>query len=93
VVWRQSRALEELSALDAARSERTVLQAERAVLQREIHRLEGRTRILAVAGGRMGLRLPVAEEIVFLQAPAYAGGAGDEPPVARRGLLTTAERR
>jgi cell division protein FtsL len=93
VVWRQSRTLEELRALDAARAERTVLQAERARLQREIHQLESRSRIVAAAGSRMGLRLPAADEIVFLQAPVYAGAADGGPLEARRGLLTTAEQR
>jgi cell division protein FtsL len=93
VVWRQSRALEELRGLDAARSERTILQAERAELQREIHRLESRGRVLAVAGDRLGLRVPAAHEIVFLQAPADAGGAGAGPTTVRRDLLTAAERR
>jgi cell division protein FtsL len=93
VVWRQSRALEELRSLDTARSERTILQAERSALQREIQQLESRTRIMSAAGGRMGLRLPAADEIVFLQAPAWAATADSEPPVEGRGLLTTAERR
>jgi cell division protein FtsL len=82
VVWRQSRALEELRALDAVRSERAVLQAERSDLQRDIQRLESRARIVAVAGERLKLRTPGAGEIVFLQAPSYAAtpGAGDRLP-------------
>jgi cell division protein FtsL len=92
VVWRQSRALEELRGLDAARSSRAVLQAERTALQREIQRLESRSRIIAVAGDRFGLRMPAGSEIVILQAPARqnAGAAPARPP--RRDLLTTAER-
>lgn len=93
VVFRQSRSLEELRGLDGARSERTILQAERADLQREIQRLESRSRIVATAGDRLGLRLPGAHEIVFLQAPALAVGAEAGPQSVRRDLLTTAERR
>ncbi|CAN5855116.1 hypothetical protein BH23GEM9_BH23GEM9_18540 [soil metagenome] len=93
VVWRQSRALDELRGLDAARSDRAILQAERADLQREIHRLESRARIVAVAGGRLGLRLPAGHEIVFLQVPDIAMSAEAEPMTARRSLLTAAERR
>jgi cell division protein FtsL len=93
VVWRQSRALEELRSLDTARSERTVLQAERSALQREIHQLESRSRIMAVAGRGMGLRLPAADEIVFLQAPASTASVAAELPVDRRGLLSAAGRR
>jgi hypothetical protein len=92
VVWRQSRALEELRGLDAARATRTILQAERADLQREIHRLESRSRVMA-AGGRMGLRLPAAHEIVFLHAPVAVPGAEVGPTTVRRDLLTRAERR
>ena len=72
VVWRQSRALEALRALDSARAERALLQAERAELQREIQHLESRARIVAVAGEELGLRVPAATEIVILQHPSYA---------------------
>jgi C4-dicarboxylate-specific signal transduction histidine kinase len=66
VVWRQSRAFEELRGLDAARSARAVLQAERAELQREIQRLESRPRVVAAAGARLGLRVPTHSEMVIL---------------------------
>jgi cell division protein FtsL len=93
VVWRQSRALEELRGLESARSERVILQAERSELQRQIHRLESRARIVAVAGDRLKLRTPVADEIVFLQAPLPSGSetlAGDAPAHA---VTATLERR
>lgn len=93
VVWRQSRALEELRSLDAARAERSLLQAERSELQRSIQRLESRTRIVAVAGERFGLRNPGGDEIVFLRAPVHAVADGDAAGLVRRGLLTVAERR
>jgi cell division protein FtsL len=93
VVWRQSRALEELRALDVARAERALLQAERSELQREIQRLESRAHVVATAGRRLGLRIPAATEIVFLQAPVYASLDGDATLAPRRGLLTAAERR
>lgn len=94
VVYRQSRALEELRALDAARAERALLQAERSELQRTIQRLESRTYVVAAAGERLGLRVPAGDEIVFLRAPAYASADGDDVPEASgRGLLTAAEQR
>lgn len=93
VVWRQSRALEELRGLDEARSRRAVLQAERSELQREIDRLESRSRIVAVAGARLQLRVPSADEIVILRAPDQPGAADVGPTAARRDLLTKAERR
>lgn len=92
VVWRQSRALEELRALDAVRAERALLQAEHSELQRSIQQLESRTRIVAVARERFGLRTPAGDEIVFLQAPTHAGMAGDDAGLTGRGLLTVAER-
>jgi cell division protein FtsL len=93
VVWRQSRTLEELRALDGARSERAILQAERSELQREIQRLEGRARIVAVAGDRLGLRVPAANEIVILRAPEPPAAVDVVPTLVRRDLLTKAERR
>jgi cell division protein FtsB len=70
VVWRQSRALEELRGLDAARAERSSLQAERSELQREIQRLESRPHVVAAAGARLGLRVPTHDEIVILKRGA-----------------------
>ncbi|MGH7449023.1 MAG: hypothetical protein ACREK1_02285 [Longimicrobiales bacterium] len=93
VVWRQSRALEELRGLDAARAERALLQADRSELQRSIQRLESRTRIVAVAAERFGLRNPGGDEIVFLQAPSPAGVDGDAAELVGRGLLTVVEQR
>lgn len=93
VVWRQSRALEELRALDAARAERALLQAERSELQRTIQRLESRGHIVVAAGERLGLRVPAGDEIVFLRAPLYASIDGDTREVSGRGLLTAAEQR
>lgn len=93
VVWRQSRALEELRGLDAARSTRAVLQAERSELLREIQRLESRSRIVAVAGTRLNLRVPSANEIVILRAPDQPAAVDTVPVSVRRDLLTKAERR
>jgi cell division protein FtsL len=92
VVWRQSRALEELRGLDAARSTRAILQAERSELQREIQRLESRTRIVAVASERLGLRVPAATELTILRAPRSSGAAGAEPAPARHDPPTLAGR-
>jgi cell division protein FtsL len=93
VVWRQGRALEELRVLDAARANRAVLEAERTQLQREIQRLESRWRILAVAGSRLGLRVPSAEEIVILQEPTGTLAEGVGTQESRGVLLTAAEQR
>jgi hypothetical protein len=93
VVWRQSRALEELRAMDVARAQRALLQAERSELQRSIQRLESRPYVVAVAGERLGLRVPAGGEIVFLQAPVYASVDDDARRAPRRDLLTAAEQR
>jgi cell division protein FtsL len=74
VVWRQSRALEALRALDLVRQERAVLETERSLLTSRIQRLESRNRVVSVAGARLGLRIPVGGEIVVL--PFESNGAG-----------------
>ncbi len=70
VVWRQSRALEALRALDGARAEHVLLESSRATLTREIQLLESRSRIVDVAGNRFGLHVPNGSEIVILQLPS-----------------------
>jgi cell division protein FtsL len=69
VVWRQSRALEALRELDAARAERAMLESQRTTLSRKIQELEGRARIVAVAGARLGMHPAEASELVILQLP------------------------
>jgi cell division protein FtsL len=91
VVFRQSRALEELRALDALRASRAVLQAERSSLQREIQRLESRSRILAVAWQRLRLRVPDVTETVYLHEPIEDGRTVPER-VVHGGLVTAVER-
>ena len=59
VIWRQSRAL---------RDEATLLEARKAQLAHRIQELESRERVLAVAGARLNMRVPSADEIVFLTA-------------------------
>jgi cell division protein FtsL len=66
VVWRQSRALETLRSLESVRSERAVVEAERAAHAREIRRLESRARLVAVGTERLGMRVPSGREIVIL---------------------------
>ena len=92
VVFRQGRALDALRSMEAARTERVMLQAERSDLQREIQRLESRARVVAVAGSRLGLRVPAASEIVILHAPSPHAVAVEPRPL-RRGLLSAVERR
>lgn len=91
VVWRQSRALEELRGLDEARGTRALLEAERTQLQREIQQLESRTRIVEVAAARLGMRVPSGDEVRFLLEPGYDGGEVALP--GRRGQLTILEQR
>lgn len=77
VVWRQSRALDALRALDAVRSERAVVEAERVDLGRRKQMLESRSRVVKAAGERLGMRVPRGAEIVILplDGGAAAGGA------------------
>jgi len=62
VVWRQSRALEVLGALEDARGERVVEEARRSGLLRQVDQLESRARVSAVARDRLGMRLPEGDE-------------------------------
>jgi hypothetical protein len=66
VIWRQSRALEGLRSLDQLRAQLALNTAERGKLAIRIQRLESRGRIVADARTRLGLRVPVADEIVIL---------------------------
>ncbi len=73
VVWRQSRAMDELRRLDLLRSERAVLESQRAALLSRIQVLESRSRIVGLAGDWLGMRVPTAEEIVILLRGDSAG--------------------
>ena len=80
VVHRQSQALVKLRELDALRSDRALLEAERADLLTAIQVLESRARVVRDAGERLGLRVPAAAEIVIIPvladpAEPSAGGA------------------
>jgi cell division protein FtsL len=66
VVWRQSRALDVMRELDAARQSRALAEAERARLVHEAQRLESRPRVLVSAASRLGMRVPAAAEIVIV---------------------------
>lgn len=74
VVWRQSRALEMLRSLDQVRQERAVLETERSLLVGRIQRLESRGQVVQAAGARLGLRVPVGDEIVVLPYASSGGG-------------------
>lgn len=67
VTWRQSRALEALAELEAARTERVLAEAQKEELERRIQYLESRSRVVRDAGERLGMRKPAASEIVYLQ--------------------------
>lgn len=66
VTWRQSRAFELNIELDEARRHVAVAQAERIELDRRIQVLASRTRVVPVAGERLGMRMPDGFEQVML---------------------------
>ena len=66
VIYRQSRALEVLRAVDQMRNARVVAEAERSEVTRQIQALESRSRVVAAAADRLGMRVPSASEIVIL---------------------------
>lgn len=79
VVHRQSSALVTLRELDALRSERAVVEAERADIAASIQWLESRARVAHDAGRLLGLRVPSADEMVVLplSPPAAQHTAGE----------------
>jgi cell division protein FtsL len=64
---RQSKSLETLGTLDQLRRERSLEAAERDELQRRIQALESRGRVISEAQQRLGLKIPKAGEIVYLE--------------------------
>jgi cell division protein FtsL len=76
VVWRQSRALEAVRALEKVRDERAAAEAARTEVQDRIQRLESRSRVVADAERRLGMHVPMGEEIVILPAAARGAGGG-----------------
>jgi len=75
VVWRQSRALESLRALEVIRGELTLLEGERSYLETQIQRLESRAWVIEAAEEVLGLVMPAGSEIVVLP---YGGDGGAE---------------
>jgi cell division protein FtsL len=70
VIWRQSRALEVLRELDAARVERAAVESDRSRQHEEIQHLESRSRVAAVAGQLWDMRVPSSdEEFVIMVRP------------------------
>lgn len=78
VVWRQSKALDTLRALEEVEREHVRLEAERGELIQRIQRLESRGRVVE-ASARLGLRVPTSGELVIL--PARSGPVGESEPV------------
>jgi cell division protein FtsL len=68
VTWRQSRAREALANLDRIQREISLVEAERADLDRRIEILESRRHVTLAAQERLGMHNPAANEIVLLAA-------------------------
>lgn len=66
VIWRQSRALETLRAVEAMRGDRVVAEAERGEITRRIQTLESRAHVVAAARDRLDMHVPSAHEIVIV---------------------------
>ena len=66
VIWRQSNALETLRSLDKLRDARALAEAERSEVLRRIELLESRNYVVSAARDRLGMRVPLANEIVIL---------------------------
>jgi Flp pilus assembly protein TadB len=80
VTWRQSRAREAMAELDRLQREISLVQSERAAMERRIQILESRRHVLPAARERLGLRVAEAGDMVFL-APVSADGAPRPDPL------------
>lgn len=74
VVWRQTVAVERLGELRSLDVEMALARGDAADLRARIEALESRARIVAVAGARLGLRVPADSDVVLLEL-AWTGGA------------------
>jgi cell division protein FtsL len=70
VTWRQSRALEAMSALDEIRRQTSLAEAERVDLECSIQVLESRARVVPEARERLGMHIAAGTELVILPGEA-----------------------
>src|SRR5690606_35575577 len=75
VTWRQTHGLELESALRSIETAKEMAGAEKVRHEQNIQRLQSRARVVQVARDRLGMRLAVGDEIVFLPAVAAAPAA------------------
>jgi cell division protein FtsL len=80
VIWRQSIALETLRELDKLRDNRALAEAERSDLMRKIEHLESRNHVVTAARDRLGMRVPLADEIVILPLQREQSGSSRAIP-------------
>ena len=78
VTWRQTRGLVAEREVRELETELARAEAERIELTRKIEELRSRSRIVRVAGERLGMHLPQDHEIVFL--PVADASTGEEAP-------------
>jgi cell division protein FtsL len=70
VAWRQGRAFEAVTALDAVQRDRTLAELERDDLVRGIEALQSGTRVVREARTRLGMHVPQDTEIVLMSGDA-----------------------
>ena len=88
VTWRQTRGLELERTLRDLETRQDLAEAERVEHVRRIETLRSRARVVRVARERLGMRLAVGDEIVFLPGHILA----PEADSARVGPLAEADR-
>lgn len=87
VTWRQTRGLELEAQLRELETRRELAEAERVEHIRRIETLRSRARVVRVARERLGMRLAVGDEMVFLSlTPAPAPQLLADATVVERGL-------
>ena len=69
VVWRQTDSLRAARALGEVRTQRATLEGRRSEYERRIRAASSRTRLIPLAGSRLGLRPAVDSEIFYINVP------------------------
>ncbi|MDQ3556240.1 MAG: cell division protein FtsL [Gemmatimonadota bacterium] len=79
VVWRQTRGVALQRELRAIEADQGIAEARRLELVGRMHALGSRSRIVRVAGERLGMQLPDDRDIVLVPLAAPETGASAQP--------------
>ncbi len=80
VIWRQTDSFRVARTLNEVRTQRVLLEGQRANLERRIRSAESRDALIPRAAARLGLRAPRDSEIFRITVPAPSPAPGAPPP-------------